>query len=108
MQYGTVDGTIRVRTEVARWERSTRIVLSMAKLERLIAAARNNPEGVKFRDAQKIITAMGFELARVTGSHHIYKRAQYPKIINIQDCNGYIKAYAARQIISVAEELERG
>ncbi len=47
----------------------------MNRRENLLAKIRNNPRGVKFRDLTKVLEWHGFELRKVTGSHHIYKRS---------------------------------
>ena len=48
-------------------------------LEKIIAGSKN----VQFSEMETVIKAFGFTLARVSGSHHIYNRADIPEIINI-------------------------
>jgi predicted RNA binding protein YcfA (HicA-like mRNA interferase family) len=39
----------------------------------------------------RLIEAFGFELVRVSGSHHIFEHLQVAELINIQNVNGQAK-----------------
>ena len=42
---------------------------------KLLAHLKNNPRGATFDDIRTLLSQEGFELDRVTGSHHIFKRS---------------------------------
>jgi len=44
-------------------------------------------------------------LTRKKGSHHIFKRQGYQKLLNFQDSKGMAKVYQVRQLLSALEEL---
>ncbi|HEY9813027.1 MAG TPA: type II toxin-antitoxin system HicA family toxin [Candidatus Sericytochromatia bacterium] len=69
-------------------------------LEKIIAGSKN----VQFSEMETVIKAFGFTLARVSGSHHIYNRADIPEIINIQNRKGQVPTYQVRQFLSLIEQ----
>jgi len=46
---------------------------------------------VRFTDAQRLAEALGFELDRVRGSHHIYRHPAIGQRINLQARGGQAK-----------------
>ena len=56
--------------------------------EKLLAKARNNPRGLRFDELIRLLDAYGWQLARVRGSHHIFKRDGVWDQINIQELKG--------------------
>ncbi|HEY2840696.1 MAG TPA: type II toxin-antitoxin system HicA family toxin [Pirellulales bacterium] len=69
-------------------------------LEKALAGSRN----ISFADAQRLIEAFGFHLARVTGSHHIYSHPRIRELVNVQDVHGQAKPYQIRQFLKLVEE----
>ena len=43
----------------------------MAGVEKLIEKMKRQPNNIKFSEAEKVLKAYGYELAKVRGSHHI-------------------------------------
>ena len=43
--------------------------------------------------------AFGFELKRVSGSHHIFAHPHIPEVANIQEIGGEAKPYQIRQFL---------
>lgn len=78
----------------------------MTRREKLLAAIRNNPKGVRFTDACRAAEAIGFVRAGGKGSHVVYARAGEPTILNFQDRNGDIPPYQARQLIEMLDKYE--
>lgn len=78
----------------------------MTRREKLLAAIRNNPRGVRFADACRAAEAIGFVRAGGNGSHVVYARAGEPTILNFQDRNGYVPPYQARQLIEMLDKYE--
>ncbi len=54
----------------------------------------------------KLLEAFGFKLKRVKGSHHIYKHANVPYLVNIQNRKGNVKSYQVDQFIDIIKEFK--
>ena len=61
-------------------------------------------ENIRFDDVVTVVEAFGFRLARISGSHHIFKRDGIPKLLNLQNLNGKAKAYQIRQFLALMDE----
>ncbi len=68
-------------------------------LQRLLASTQN----ASFSDFVMLLGAFGFELDRVSGSHHIFKHPDIPELINIQNVRGQAKPYQIRQFLKLVE-----
>jgi len=70
-------------------------------LEKLLAGSRN----IRFEDACRLAKALGFELDRTRGSHHIFVHCEVPGLrLNFQpDRNGRMKMYQLRQLLDAME-----
>ena len=75
----------------------------MSKAEKLLAAVRNNPRGVRFDDLVRLVKALGFVLDRQGGSSHaIYVHATRLEIpfLNLQPAkSGMAKGYQVEQVL---------
>ncbi|PZS27946.1 MAG: hypothetical protein DLM58_17955 [Pseudonocardiales bacterium] len=69
-------------------------------LDRLVHGQLTN---VRFADAQRLAEALGFELDRVRGSHHIYRHPGIGQRINLQARGGQAKPYQLRQLLDLVE-----
>jgi predicted RNA binding protein YcfA (HicA-like mRNA interferase family) len=69
-------------------------------LQRIIASNKN----IAFKDFVLLVEAYGFLLARVEGSHHIFKNERLAEIINLQNVNGEAKPYQIKQFLSLVEQ----
>lgn len=78
----------------------------MTRREKLLAAIRANPKGVRFADACKAAATVGFVRAGGKGSHTVYAKTGEPTILNFQNRNGYIPPYQARQLIDMLDKYE--
>lgn len=56
-------------------------------------------QNVAFTDMQRLAVAFGFELARVSGSHHFYRHRRVPLVLTLQEVHGQAKAYQVRQLV---------
>lgn len=63
---------------------------------------------VRFKDAQRLVEALGFELDRVQGSHHIYRHPMIAQRINLQARGGEAKPYQLRQLLELMERYAVG
>lgn len=76
----------------------------MASIEKQFAAIKNNPCDVHFRTIQRVVTAFGFVLKRISGSHHLYQRPGVPEPLNLQNVRGKAKPYQVRQFLALVEK----
>ncbi len=60
-------------------------------------------QNVRFSDARRLVEAFGFELNRISGSHHVFTHPQIPELVNLQEVGGQAKAYQLRQLLRLAE-----
>lgn len=78
----------------------------MARWERILEQAKNNPRGIRLSDACKLAESFGFT-HRAGGKHpNVYKRKGFQRILNFQDDgNGKAKKYQIDQLLLAIEEL---
>ena len=68
-------------------------------LKKLLSGSRN----IRFAELVTVVEAFGFQLDRVSGSHHIFAHPQIPELINIQDVQGQAKPYQVTQALKLIE-----
>ena len=70
-------------------------------LEKILAGSRN----IRFEDACRLAVALGFELDRTRGSHHIFAHRRVSGLrMNFQpDKHGQMKLYQLRQLLDAME-----
>ncbi len=86
-----------------KWQQPTayrRVVTSRRLLERI---QRGNLRNVRFTDAQRLTEALGFELRRTSGSHHIFVHPGLGASLNLQNVGGEAKPYQLRQFVRLVE-----
>lgn len=71
------------------------------KLFTKILAGSHN---IRFGDFVSLVEAFGFRLARVSGSHRIFKHASVTEILNLQERDGKAIPYQIRQFLTLIEE----
>ena len=69
-------------------------------LARLAAGSLAN---VRFADLIRLAEAFGFELKRISGSHHVFAHPGIPEQLNLQDVAGQAKPYQIRQLLRLVE-----
>ena len=69
-------------------------------LKRLAEGALHN---VRFADIADLVEGFGFQLQRVSGSHHIFSHPDIPELLNIQSVTGEAKPYQIRQLLRLVE-----
>jgi hypothetical protein len=72
--------------------------------KKLFQKILNNTQNISFNDFISVVEAFGFYLARVNGSHHIFKNNKIAKQINLQNVNGEAKPYQIKQFLAIVEE----
>ena len=70
---------------------------------KLLRKVLNAPQNVKFNEMLALVTAFGFVLTRVSGSHHIFIHPDVPELVNLQNANGQAKPYQIRQFFKLVE-----
>lgn len=63
---------------------------------------------VRFSDMARLLDRLGFELKRVSGSHHIFTKSGIPEIINLQKVDGEVKPYQVRQVANLIRQYNLG
>jgi predicted RNA binding protein YcfA (HicA-like mRNA interferase family) len=69
-------------------------------LDRLI----NNPRGATFQEVRTVLFHHGFQLERVTGSHHIFSRPDATFAIPVH--GNRVKFRYVRQVIELLQQSE--
>jgi predicted RNA binding protein YcfA (HicA-like mRNA interferase family) len=70
---------------------------------KLLEKALNSPQNLRFSEVLKLAQAFGFQLDRISGSHHILRRAGIPELVNVQNVGGMAKPYQVRQLLKLVE-----
>ena len=68
-------------------------------LSRLLTGSRN----IRFSEAVSCVEAFGFQLTRVSGSHHIFVHPEIPELLNLQEVRGEAKPYQIKQFLKIVE-----
>lgn len=80
----------------------------MARCSKLTRKARASAANLRFEEALALAACLGFERARISGSHHIFKRPGWRRTINLQpDMRdpGKAKKRQVEQLLKVHDEL---
>lgn len=68
--------------------------------------ARGDVANVGFGDICALAGALGFELLRVNGSHHVFAHPDIPHLVNLQSVRGQAKPYQIRQLVRLIERYD--
>jgi predicted RNA binding protein YcfA (HicA-like mRNA interferase family) len=71
---------------------------------KLIERLKNNPKGATFADIRRLLLQEGFDLDRVTGSHHIFKRPGITFAIPVH--KNRVKSVYVKRVIELIEEAK--
>jgi predicted RNA binding protein YcfA (HicA-like mRNA interferase family) len=72
----------------------------------LVRLARGAVANVAFDDLCSLAEALGFELRRVGGSHHVFTHPDIPELVNLQSVRGQAKPYQVRQLMRLVERYD--
>ena len=75
--------------------------MNKRKLLKKVLAGSNT---LRFGDLVVLVEAFGFELARTSGSHHIFAHPAVPELLNLQDRKGEAKPYQVKQFLELIEQ----
>jgi predicted RNA binding protein YcfA (HicA-like mRNA interferase family) len=68
-------------------------------LQKVLAGSKN----IRFDEMLRLAAAFGFQVARISGSHHILSRPGIPELLNLQNVHGQAKPYQIRQFLKLVE-----
>ena len=78
----------------------------MTRTAKLYANMLANPRAsIPFRDFERLLLALGFELDRVVGSHRQYKHSRATRILSVQPRGKDAKSYQIKQLFDMIEEF---
>jgi predicted RNA binding protein YcfA (HicA-like mRNA interferase family) len=72
----------------------------------LARLAKGAVANVTFTDLCSLAEGLGFELCRVSGSHHLFAHPDMPQLINLQSVRGQAKPYQVRQLMRLVERYD--
>jgi predicted RNA binding protein YcfA (HicA-like mRNA interferase family) len=73
----------------------------MSKKDKLLELLKNSPNNVTFGDIRKLLELEGFDLDRITGSHHIFKRDEIILVIPVH--NNRVKSVYVKRVVELIE-----
>jgi predicted RNA binding protein YcfA (HicA-like mRNA interferase family) len=68
--------------------------------------ARGEMANVAFGDLCGLAEKLGFELRRVSGSHHVFVHPDISELVNLQSIRGQAKPYQVRQLMRLVERYD--
>ena len=73
----------------------------MSKKDKLLELLKNSPNNATFGDIRKLLELEGFDLDRITGSHHIFKRNKIVLVIPVH--NNRVKSVYVKRVVELIE-----
>jgi predicted RNA binding protein YcfA (HicA-like mRNA interferase family) len=79
----------------------------MAKIDKLLVKAQNNPQNLTFTDLCRLAEAFGFAWIHGEGSHRMYGQSEVREVLVFQpDRHGQAKVYQVRQLLNLIEQYK--
>ncbi|MDF1596917.1 MAG: type II toxin-antitoxin system HicA family toxin [Acidimicrobiia bacterium] len=75
----------------------------MKPAQLLARIGQGRVDNVRFSDLIRLCRKLGFEIVRVSGSHHILARDGFAELLNLQEVHGDAKPYQVRQLVKLVE-----
>jgi hypothetical protein len=76
----------------------------MSQKDKLLAKILSGSKNIRFSEFLVLVEAFGFQLARISGSHHIFQHPAISEQLNLQNKNGQAKPYQSKQFLRLVEE----
>ncbi len=76
----------------------------MTQRDKLLAKIRSHPKNVRFDDLQTLLAYYGYQLVRVSGSHHRYQRQGSPPI-TISRHGAHVHSAAVEEVLGILDAL---
>jgi predicted RNA binding protein YcfA (HicA-like mRNA interferase family) len=80
----------------------------MPNCDKLLERARLSQANFRFEDLCSLAECYGFALDHIRGSHHIYKRPGWPKVMNFQNRKGKAPRYQIRELLNAIDLILAG
>lgn len=77
----------------------------MSRIAKLYASALADPDGLSFRELERLLAAFGFAKLRQRGSHVIFQHPAGGDLLVVQPRKAAAKAYQVRQFLDIVVEL---
>ncbi len=77
----------------------------MASDKKTLDAVLHGSGSIAFRDLERLLRKLGFGLARINGSHHIYVHPKVSRPLSLQPLGKDAKRYQIRQIRDIIDEF---
>ena len=74
------------------------------KKRKLLDRLTNNPKGASFHDVRMVLLHHGFQLERITGSHHIFSRPDATVAIPVHA--NRVKSVYVKRVIKLIEQAK--
>ena len=74
------------------------------KKKKLLQKILTAPNNIRFIEVVTCVESFGFELDRVSGSHHIFTHPATPELLNLQNVKGKAKSYQIKQFLILIEK----
>jgi predicted RNA binding protein YcfA (HicA-like mRNA interferase family) len=78
----------------------------MASAKRVFEAVLGGRGVINFRDFERLLHGLGFELNRISGSHRIYLHPKVRRPFSVQPSGKEAKPYQVRQLRDIIREFE--
>ena len=75
----------------------------MSNREKLLSKIRARPRSVRFAELTRLLDGYGFELRRVRGSHHVYRRGPHTTVVPRR--TPHVHSYVVKKVLQVIDEL---
>ena len=75
----------------------------MSKRDKLLARMRNNPRGIRPKEAVQLLHYYGFEFRKSGKNHEVYRRGSLRVVVNTH--RTYLHARAVKDILDVLDAI---
>jgi hypothetical protein len=75
----------------------------MTKSEKVLKKILSGSKNIRFGEMILIVESFGFELDRISGSHHLFVHREVPELVNLQEVEGMAKPYQVGQFLRIVE-----
>ncbi len=76
----------------------------MTKREKLRQRLKNNPRNATFSDIRKLLEQEGFELDRITGSHHVFVKGEIAFVVPVH--SNKVKTVYVKRVIELIDQAD--
>jgi predicted RNA binding protein YcfA (HicA-like mRNA interferase family) len=80
----------------------------VTQIQKLLRRIRNNRKAVTFHDLRTLLESFGFELIRVSGSHHIFSRRVVGEEVTlvIPLRKGHVNSHYVKEALEIIDRIE--